>query len=149
MLAELVRDRGGAVVASPGDAADAPFLAVLVEDDGLLPALAKLPAGDPDTYLLKEGLVGGPEGRPGCRRVEPEIVARALDAALAGKVEWEQDPDFGYLVAAAIPGVEPPDDGLFLPRFLYARNGRVYEHAEMVPRVREERAALLPAGAGP
>ena len=71
-----------------------------------------------------------------------QFVAAVLDAAMAGRVEWETDPDFGYEVAASVPGVEPPEDGLLLPRLLYTRADRVYEHAATVPRVRAEVVAL-------
>jgi hypothetical protein len=151
VLADLVTKRGGALARSPAEiaAADGAFVALVVEDDGPLPALARLPGREPPAYLLKQGLVGGPEGSEGCRPVDPAVVARALDAALADRVEWEVDPDFGFLVAAAVPGIEAPDDGLLMPRFLYARNGRVYEYAEHVPRVREERSELLALVAAP
>ena len=72
------------------------------------------------------------------------FVASVLDAAaLRIRVEWETDPDFGYEVAAAVPGIEPPEDGLLMPRLLYTRADRVYEHAAIVPRVRSEVAALI------
>ena len=61
----------------------------------------------------------------------------------AGAVSWETDPDFGYEVAASVPGVEAPEDGLLVPRLLYTRADRVYEHAAIVPRVRAEVAALI------
>jgi hypothetical protein len=147
MLEGLVRERGGRPVRSVREAArveaDEGFVAVLLEDDGLIPAVAKLSDATPALYLLKEGLVGGPDGEPGCRRIEAAFVARVLDAALAGRVEWEEDPDFGYLIAAEVAGVEPPDDELLIPRLLYARNGRVYEHAALVPRTKEARADVL------
>ncbi len=76
-------------------------------------------------------------------RIGEQFVAAVLDAALAGRVEWETDPDFGYEVAASVPGVEPPEDGLLLPRLLYTRADRVYEHAAIVPRIRAEVAALI------
>ena len=70
------------------------------------------------------------------------LVTAVLDAALAGEVEWEADPDFGYEVAASVPGVGPPEDGMLLPRLLYTRADRVYEHAAIVPRVRADVARL-------
>ena len=70
-------------------------------------------------------------------------MAAVLDAALAAEVEWEPDPDFGYEVAASVPEVGLPDDGMLLPRLLYTRADRVYEHAAIVPRVREEVPALV------
>ncbi len=75
--------------------------------------------------------------------IADRFVASVLDAALAGAVSWEFDPDFGYEVAASVPGVEFPDDGLLLPRLLYTRADRVYEHAAIVPRIRAEVAALI------
>ena len=59
---------------------------------------------------------------------------RALDAALAGQVEWEPDPDFGFELPMAFPGLEPDERLTLVPRFLYARTDRVYEYAAMVPR---------------
>jgi ATP-dependent phosphoenolpyruvate carboxykinase len=108
--------------------------AVFVEGDGVLPAVARLGEG---RYLLKAGRVGGPEGTPESRAITEELVVMVLDAALADQVEWEEDPDFGYEVAASVPGIDPPDDGLLLPRLLYTRADRVYEHAAIVPRVRD------------
>lgn len=123
----------------PGDSGEARFGAVLVRGDGVLPAVARLGEGK---YLLKAGRVGGGEGEPGSAVISEELVSAVVDAALAGEVEWERDPDFGYEVAAVVPGVGPPDDGLLLPRLLYTRADRVYEHAAIVPRVRDEVRAL-------
>jgi hypothetical protein len=114
--------------------------AVLTDGDGIVPAVARLGEG---RYLLKAGRVGGPEGSPGSLAIEVALVAAVLDAAAAGTVEWEIDPDFGYEVAASVPGIEPPEDGLLVPRFLYTRADRVYEHAAIVPSVRDEVAALV------
>jgi ATP-dependent phosphoenolpyruvate carboxykinase len=111
-----------------------------VEGDGVLPAVARLAGG---AYLLKAGRVGGAEGEAGSREIPASLVERVLDAALADDVEWERDPDFPYEVAARVPGVEPPDDGLLLPRFLYRRADRVYEHAAIIARVREDVVRLL------
>ena len=106
----------------------------------MLPAVARL--GN-EAYLLKAGRVGGSEREAGSLPITEDLVARVLDAAAAGDVEWETDPDFGYEVAAVVPGVEPPDDGLLVPRLLYTRADRVYEHAAIVPRVRDDVARLV------
>ncbi len=116
---------------------------VLAEGDGILPAIARLPGG---AYLLKAGRVGGGEDEAGSLAITRELIERVLDAAIAGEVDWEQDPDFPYEVAASAPGVEPPEDGLLVPRFLYTRADRVYEHAAIVPRVRDEVRALVAGG---
>lgn len=151
------------------------FVAVLCHDNGILPAVAavepaqavahltlsdrgpagarataanrlleRLPASGADAYLLKSGRVGGAD--PG-RSIEvtQEHVAAILDAIIAGKVDWEQDPDFGYRVAAEVPGIEGRDRFVLIPRFLYARTERVYEHASLVPELKRERVARLSA----
>lgn len=120
--------------------AGARFTAVLARGDGLLPAVARLGG---DVYLLKAGRVGGGEGEVGSLPIAEAFVENVLDAAVAGEVGWERDPDFGYELAASVPGVVPPDDGLLLPRLLYTRADRVYEHAAIVPRVREEIRSLI------
>lgn len=102
--------------------------------------MARLSGGE--RYLLKAGRVGGSEEERGSLPIGEQLVTRVLDAELAGAVIWEVDPDFGYEVAASVPGVEPPEDGLLLPRLLYTRADRVYEHAATVPRVRADVAAL-------
>jgi ATP-dependent phosphoenolpyruvate carboxykinase len=114
--------------------------ALLVRGDGLLPAVAKLNDG---RYLLKAGRVGGPEGSTGSLAISDDLVARVLDATVAGEVEWETDPDFAYEVAASVRGIEPPEDGLLMPRLLYARADRPYEHAAEVARLRDEVARLI------
>lgn len=116
---------------------------MLATGQGILPAVARL--GE-DAYLLKAGRVGGDEGEAGSLPISEAVVAAVLDAALAGKVGWERDPDFGYELAARVPGIEPPDDGLLVPRLLYTRADRVYEHAAIVPRVRDQvRGLVAPA----
>jgi phosphoenolpyruvate carboxykinase (ATP) len=151
------------------------FVAVLGRDDGVLPAVAglepaqavahltladtgpvvtraadanrfleRLQASHVDPYLLKAGRVGGtdPEGSV---EIEAEHAAAILNAVLAGTVEWELDPDFGYRVAAEVPGIEGRDRFLLIPRFLYARTERVYEYAALVPELKRERVARLSA----
>jgi phosphoenolpyruvate carboxykinase (ATP) len=151
------------------------FVAVLRRDDGVLPAVAalepaqavahltladtgpvvtraadanrfleRLQASHVDPYLLKAGRVGGtdPEGSV---EIEQEHAAAILNAVLAGTVEWELDPDFGYRVAAEVPGIEGSDRFLLIPRFLYARTERIYEYAALVPELKRERVARLSA----
>lgn len=94
---------------------------------------------------IKQGCVGGPPDRPGCFEVEAELIERVLDAMLAGKLEWEVDPDFGYEVPAEVPGLDPEAGRALLPRLLYADNDRVYEHAGLVAAKKRERWELARA----
>jgi phosphoenolpyruvate carboxykinase (ATP) len=155
--------------------AGARFVAVLAHGEGVLPAVAalepaqavaqltvgdtgpvvaraayanrfleRLQASHVDPYLLKAGRVGGtdPEGSIG---IKEEHATAILNAVLDGTVEWELDPDFGYRVAAEVPGIEGGDRFLLIPRFLYARTERVYEYASLVPELKRERVARLEA----
>jgi phosphoenolpyruvate carboxykinase (ATP) len=183
MWDEPVREHGGVPVASlaEADATDldeARFVAVVCQDDEVLPAVARLEpaqaaahlaliddgpaairattanrllerlrASQADRYLFKSGRVGG---RDPDRSIEigERHVAAILDAIAAAAVAWERDPDFGYQVAAAVPGIEGRDRFLLIPRFLYARTERVYEYAALVPELKRERAASLSALVG-
>ncbi len=111
--------------------------------NGLLAGLAALAK---PIFAVKHGAVGGPADRPGCTAIEPELVAAVLDAREA--VAWERDPDFGYHVAAAVPGLDDPAARVLLPRLLYADNGRVYEHAGLVADKQRERHEIAAAVAG-
>ncbi len=88
-------------------------------------------------YLLKHGFVAGPQGADGCFTVDGSLLSTVLKADVAGAVRWERDPDFGYEVAAMVPGVEAPAADALLPRLLYGHHDRVYEHAEHVAETRE------------
>ena len=106
--------------------------------------LERLAAAGRDAYLLKAGRVGGGAEERGSRSITESEVAAVLDGVVAGSIEWEEDPDFGYGVATVVPGL-PPADGLLLPRMLYRRADRVYEHAALVPKVKARRRASLDA----
>ena len=84
----------------------------------------------------------GPEGSI---EIEEKHAAAILNAVLAGTVEWERDPDFGYRVAAEVPGIQGRDRFVLIPRFLYARTGRAYDYAALVPMLKRDRVARLEA----
>lgn len=120
-------------VAAPRDAAAANEL------------LAKLGGFEPPVYAIKQGSVGGPDDREGCEHVTTDLVVRLLDARDA--IDWERDPDFGYEVPSAVPGIDDAQSRLLAPRLLYADNDRVYEHAGLVVDKKKERndiAASVP-----
>jgi len=113
---------------------------VEVEDDGLLPLVARL-GTEPLRLLVKSGRVGGAEAERGSLAISPEDRDAALAAATAFDAEWELDPDLGVeLVVSAVAGV---DQGLLIPRFLYRRADRIYEYAAEVPGVKRRYADVL------
>jgi hypothetical protein len=108
--------------------------------------LARLDALDRPVLAVKQGSVGGPPDRRGCVEVEATLVAAVLGGLDA--IAWERDPDFGYLVPAAVAGLGEPESRMLMPRLLYADNDRVYEHAGLVADKQRERHALAAAVAG-
>ena len=120
--------------ASPCDAATANAL------------LAALTAVDRPILAIKQGAVAGPADRPGCAEVTPALIGAVLGAL--PDVRWERDPDFGYRVAAAVPGLAGSEARTLMPRLLYADNDRTYEHAGLVADKKRERHAVAAAVAG-
>jgi phosphoenolpyruvate carboxykinase (ATP) len=64
-----------------------------------------------------------------------------VQGIVAGTITWEEDPDFGYHVATAIPDFD--DEELLQPRKLYMRQGRIAEYEAMVADLQESRRAYL------
>jgi ATP-dependent phosphoenolpyruvate carboxykinase len=120
---------------------DAPFIPEIVRDDELLPAVARLGTEGTPRFLLKEGRVGGTEPETSIE-IRPEHAEAILAGIAADSIEWETDPDFGFEVAAEVPGIEGRDRFILIPRFLYARTGRVYQYAARVPGLQEELGPL-------
>jgi phosphoenolpyruvate carboxykinase (ATP) len=58
-----------------------------------------------------------------------------------GTIEWERDPDFGYLVASSVPGIE--DVEVLQPLKLYERTGRADEYRARAEQLKAERAEFL------
>lgn len=171
-LAAIV-DRGGAVVERLDAAGPlAPFVAIPFAGSRVLAPIARVdaataaltivlergePAPDAEVagaveafegsegplYAIKHGVVAGPAGSAGCVSVDAELIAAVLDAEHEGRIGWEPDPDFGYEVPAAVPGLEGDRADALCPRLLYAAHDRVYEHAETVVRVKRERHEQL------
>jgi phosphoenolpyruvate carboxykinase (ATP) len=94
-------------------------------------------------FMMNTGWVGGDDAdeKAGkALKVKIRHSSAILQALADGSIEWVEDPDFGYEVAKAIPGV--PDEILH-PKALYESQGRRAEYDEWVKRLREERRAYL------
>ena len=70
-----------------------------------------------------------------------KVTIPCSSAIVQGIIEWTVDPDFGYDVAAAVPGAD--DIEPLQPRRLYGRQGRTDEHDAMVARLKRERKEFL------
>jgi phosphoenolpyruvate carboxykinase (ATP) len=94
-----------------------------------------------EVYVLNTGRVGGPEDDERSRKVRIKHSSAIVKGIAEGTIEWERDPDFGYLVASSVPGFDDPL--LLQPRKLYEEQRRAAEYAELVVRFKVERAEFL------
>jgi phosphoenolpyruvate carboxykinase (ATP) len=93
-----------------------------------------------EVYLLNTGRVGGPEDMRS-KKVRIKDSSAIVKGIAEGTIGWERDPDFGYFVAASVPGID--DDEVLQPRKLYERTGRIDEYEAHVDRLKAERAKFL------
>jgi phosphoenolpyruvate carboxykinase (ATP) len=94
-----------------------------------------------EVFVLNTGRVGGPEDDDRSRKVRIKHSSAIVKGIAEGTIEWERDPDFGYLVASSVPGFDDPL--LLQPRKLYEEQRRAEEYAELVLRFKAERAEFL------
>ena len=103
--------------------------------------LELLESCDLEVYLFNTGRVGGPDDDERSKKVKIPHSAAVQAAIVDGTVEWEEDPDFGYLVATKLPGID--DEDLLQPRKLYERQDRMDEYRALVDKLHTERAEYL------
>ena len=94
-----------------------------------------------EVFLLNTGRVGGPASDETSKKVTIPYSSAIVKAIAEGTIVWEADPDFGYEVARALPGVD--DLEILQPRRLYQRTGRIDAYNSIVERLRTERHAYL------
>jgi phosphoenolpyruvate carboxykinase (ATP) len=94
-----------------------------------------------EVFLLNTGRVGGPEEDERSKKVRIKHSSAIVKGIAEGTIQWERDPDFGYFVAASVPGID--DEEVLQPRKLYERQGRTHEYKEHVQRLKAERAEFL------
>src|SRR6476469_4875675 len=93
-----------------------------------------------EVYLLNTGRVGGGDDDDRSKKVRIKHSSAIVEGIADGTIEWERDPDFGYLVATAVPGID--DAEVLQPRKLYERTGRMDEYDAHVERLKRERAEI-------
>jgi phosphoenolpyruvate carboxykinase (ATP) len=94
-----------------------------------------------DVFLLNTGRIGGPPTDERSKKVTIPYSSAVVKAIAEGTITFERDPDFGYEVAAALPGID--DVEVLQPRRLYERQGRQEEYAALVQRFKQERRDFL------
>ncbi|MFM7718862.1 MAG: phosphoenolpyruvate carboxykinase [Actinomycetota bacterium] len=94
-----------------------------------------------ETFLLNTGRVGGKEADDRSKKVKIPHTSACVKGIAEGSITWDDDPDFGYHVASAIPDFDDPE--ILQPRRLYERLGRMEEYREFVAGLKAERVARL------
>ena len=94
-----------------------------------------------EVFVLNTGRIGGGEGNEGSKKVKIPHSSALVQAIVQGTIEWTTDPDFGYEIAASVPGID--DIEILQPRRLYERQGRMDEYNGMVERLKRERKEYL------
>src|ERR671917_122887 len=74
-------------------------------------------------YLMNTGRVGGPEDDDRSKKVKIKHSSAIVKAIAEGTISWDRDPQFGYLVASHVPGIDRDDIDILQPRRLYEETG--------------------------
>jgi phosphoenolpyruvate carboxykinase (ATP) len=87
--------------------------------------------------------VGGTDGDDRSKKVRIHHSSAIVKAIAEGTIEWDTDPDFGYLVASRVPEMDDDDLDILQPRRLYERQGRADEYSRIVERLKNERREYM------
>jgi phosphoenolpyruvate carboxykinase (ATP) len=96
-----------------------------------------------EVYLMNTGSVGGPVADERSRKVRIPHSSAIVKGIAEGTIEWQDDPDFGYMIARHVPGIDAEDEAVLRPRELYESQGRADEYEAQVERLRRERREFL------
>jgi phosphoenolpyruvate carboxykinase (ATP) len=107
--------------------------------------LELLDSRDLQVFVLNTGRVGGTDDARS-KKVTIPYSSAMVEAIVSGTIEWVTDVDFGYEVAAAVPGID--DIEILQPWRLYQREGRQDEYDALVARLKRERRDYLASFAG-
>lgn len=94
-----------------------------------------------DVYLMNTGRVGGDDKDERSKKVRIQQSSAIVKAIAEGTIQWQKDPDFGYLVATDVPGVD--DHEYLQPKTMYERQGRVDEYNALVAKYNNDRREYL------
>ncbi|PYQ29845.1 MAG: hypothetical protein DMF56_08955 [Acidobacteria bacterium] len=94
-----------------------------------------------DVYLMNTGAIGGDGKAEGSKKVKIQHSSAVVKAIAEGTIRWEKDPDFGYLVATEVPGIDDAD--YLQPKKMYERQGRLDEYNALVAKYNTDRREYL------
>ena len=96
-----------------------------------------------EVYLMNTGRVGGTDEDERSKKVRIQHSSAIVKGIAEGTIDWEADDDFGYLVAAEVPGIDREGEDILQPRKLYERQGRTDEYKQIVERLKKERREYM------
>jgi phosphoenolpyruvate carboxykinase (ATP) len=96
-----------------------------------------------EVYLLNTGRVGGRDDDERSKKVRIQHSSAIVKAVAEGTIEWDEDGDFGYLVAKRVPGIDEDGEDILQPRKLYKRQDRTDEYTQIVERLKTERREYM------
>ncbi|MFQ5767427.1 MAG: phosphoenolpyruvate carboxykinase (ATP), partial [Acidobacteriota bacterium] len=99
-------------------------------------------------FLMNTGRIGGGDDEPRSLKVKIPHSSAIVKAIAEETITWEKDPDFGYEVAASVPGFPAGDDILLRPRTLYETQGRLDEYMKLVQILKADRRAYMESWPG-
>jgi len=94
-----------------------------------------------DVYLLNTGRIGGDDKDEQSKKVRIQQSSAVVKAIAEGTIKWTKDPDFGYLVATEVPGID--DHDYLQPKKMYERQGRMDEYNQLVAKYNNDRREYL------
>jgi phosphoenolpyruvate carboxykinase (ATP) len=94
-----------------------------------------------EVFLMNTGRVGGREDDERSKKIKIPTSSAVVKAIAEGTITWDEDHDFGYEVAADVPGID--DKELLQPRLMYEAQGRSKEYDDFVDRFKSERVEFL------
>jgi phosphoenolpyruvate carboxykinase (ATP) len=97
-------------------------------------------------FVLNTGRIGGGDGHPDSKKVTIPFSSAIVQGIVEGTIEWTKDADFGYEIAASVPGVD--DIEILQPRRLYERTGAAADYDAMVEKLKRERSQYLASFGG-
>lgn len=103
--------------------------------------LALLEGNPMEVYLMNTGRIGGEEKDERSKKVRIQHSSAMVKAIAEGTIKWERDPDFGYLIAQEVPGLDDPE--YLHPKRLYQRQGRLDEYNALVKKYTTDRREYL------
>jgi phosphoenolpyruvate carboxykinase (ATP) len=96
-----------------------------------------------EVYVMNTGSVGGKAGVEGAKKVRIPHSSAIVKGIAEGTIEWDRDPDFGYLIASSVSGIDAVDIDVLQPKRLYEAQGRLDEYESLVERFKGERTEFL------